>query len=70
VTGYREQLTIPESAIVTRAGVLGVYLLQADGGTRFVSVQTGAQVGDQQVILAGLRESDRVLAKPPRSPFD
>ena len=70
VTGYREQLTIPESAIVTRAGVLGVYLLQADGGTRFISVRKGAQVGDQRIILAGLRESDHVLAKPPRSPFE
>jgi len=70
VTGYREQLTIPESAIVIRAGVQGVYLLRSNGGTRFISVRAGAQVGDQRVILAGLRESDHVLAKPARSPFD
>ncbi len=70
VTGYREQLTVPESAIVSRAGVQGVYVVQADGGTGFVSVRSGAPAGEQRVILAGLRESDRVLINPARSPFD
>ncbi len=70
VTGYREKITVPESAIVTRAGVQGAYVLQADGDSRFVSARLGARVGEQRVVLAGLRESDRVLVHPPRSPFD
>ncbi|MFQ5645136.1 MAG: efflux RND transporter periplasmic adaptor subunit [Thiogranum sp.] len=70
VTGYREQITVPGSAIVTRAGVQGVYVLQADGDSRFISARLGARVGEQRVVLAGLRVSDRVLVHPPRSPFN
>ena len=69
-TGVDTLLTVPESSIVTRAGVEGVFVVTPEGNARFVSVRTGFQWKDRRVILAGLRPEDRVLPDPPQSAFD
>ena len=69
-TGIDTLLTIPESSIITRAGVEGVYVVTPEGNTRFVSVRTGFQWKDRRIILAGLRPDDRILAEPPKATFD
>jgi RND family efflux transporter MFP subunit len=68
--GVDTLLTIPESSIITRAGVEGVFVVAADGNARFVSVRTGFQWNGRRVILAGLRPGDRVLTSPPTATFD
>jgi len=69
-TGIDTLLTIPESSIITRAGVEGVFVVTPEGNVRFVSVRTGAYWKDRRVILAGLRPDDRILTEPPTATFD
>jgi hypothetical protein len=70
ITGTDTLLTVPESSLVTRAGVEGVFIITQDNAVRFISVRTGALQGDRRIIRAGLRQEDRVLPDPPRSAFD
>jgi len=70
ITGTDTLLTVPESSLVTRAGVEGVFIITQDDAVRFVSVRTGALQGDRRIIRAGLRPEDRVLPDPPQSAFD
>jgi len=70
VTGSNTFLTVPETSVVTRAGVEGVFVVTQAHGARFVSVRTGALWKDRRIILAGLRPDDRVLADPPAAKFD
>jgi RND family efflux transporter MFP subunit len=70
VTGSHTWLTVPESSVVTRAGVEGVFVVTQAHGARFVSVRTGARWKTRRIILAGLRPDDRVLSDPPAAKFD
>ena len=70
ITGTDTHLTIPESSLVTRAGVEGVLIITQSDDARFVSVRTGALWGDRRIIHAGLRPEDRILPDPPQSAFD
>jgi RND family efflux transporter MFP subunit len=69
-TGSDIRLTVPESSLVTRAGVEGVFIITPGDTVRFVSVRTGALWGDRRIIRAGLRPEDRVLPDPPQPAFD
>jgi RND family efflux transporter MFP subunit len=68
--GIDTLLTIPETSIITRAGVEGVFVVTPEGGARFVSVRTGLHWEDRRVILAGLHPDDRVLTEPQTATFD
>ncbi|MEE9493720.1 MAG: efflux RND transporter periplasmic adaptor subunit [Gammaproteobacteria bacterium] len=68
--GFDTLLTVPESSIISRAGVEGVFVVTSDSNVRFVSVRTGFQWKDQRVILAGLRPDDRVLTEPANATFN
>jgi len=70
ITGSDDYMTVPESSLVTRAGVEGVFIITQDDDVRFVSVRTGALWKDRRIIHAGLRPEDRVLPDPPQSAFD
>jgi len=70
ITGTDTHLTVPESSLVTRAGVEGVFIITPGNDARFVSVRTGALWGDRRIIRAGLRLEDRILSDPPQSAFD
>ena len=70
ITGKDTYLTVPESSLVTRVGVEGVFILTPGDGVRFVSVRTGSRWGDRRIIHAGLRPEDRILPDPPRPAFD
>jgi RND family efflux transporter MFP subunit len=70
ITGTDTHLTVPESSLVTRAGVEGVFVITQGDDVRFVSVRTGALWEDRRIIRAGLRLEDRILSDPPQSAFD
>jgi RND family efflux transporter MFP subunit len=70
ITGADTWLTVPESSLVTRAGVEGVFIITQGDAVRFVSVRTGALRGYRRIIHAGLRPEDRVLPDPPQPAFD
>jgi len=70
VTGTDTHLTVPDSSVVTRAGVEGVFIITPDDDVRFVSVRTGALWKDRRIIRAGLRLEDRIMSDPPQLAFD
>jgi len=56
--GQRKALIAPAAAIVARAGLYGVYLLDASQITHYRQVRIGAKRGDGIEILAGLHDGD------------
>jgi multidrug efflux pump subunit AcrA (membrane-fusion protein) len=61
VLDQKPAVTVPASAIQDRAGMEGVFVLDADDRARFRLVRIGQERGDEVVILAGLRDGDRVV---------
>ena len=61
VIDQKPAVTVPASAIQNRAGMQGVFVLDADDRARFRLVRIGQERGDDVVILAGLRDGDRVV---------
>lgn len=65
VTGQREQLVIPASAVVYRSEVTGVYVVAEGGRVQFRHVRLGRPTGDGAVaVLAGLVSDERVALDP------
>ncbi|MDP3295595.1 MAG: efflux RND transporter periplasmic adaptor subunit [Nevskia sp.] len=63
-TGQRPEIAIPPAALVDRGGLSGVYVVDADDRLHFRWLRTGHQVGDAQVVLAGLDEGERIVSAP------
>lgn len=59
-----ERLYLPASAIVRRAEMTGVYVLDAHGKPGLRQVRLGARSGEQVEILSGLRKDEPVAADP------
>lgn len=55
---------VPESAVVSRAGVDGVFLVDGDETIRFRSVRLGRRWGSEREVLAGLASGSQVVMKP------
>ena len=64
VTGERERLLVPASAIVRRSAVTAVYLVEQGGWTSMQQVRLGEAVGDQFEVLSGLVPGDRIALDP------
>ncbi|WP_293394311.1 efflux RND transporter periplasmic adaptor subunit [Nevskia sp.] len=62
--GQRPEIAIPPAALVDRGGLSGVYVVDADDRLHFRWLRTGHQVGDAQVVLAGLDEGERIVSAP------
>lgn len=68
-----EQLRIPRAALVERAGIPGVFVLDTRGVTpeaRFRMVRPGHAEGDRLIILAGLRGNETLVLGDLRSVRD
>jgi RND family efflux transporter MFP subunit len=59
-----ERLYLPVSAIVRRAEMTGVYVLDAQGKPSLRQVRLGGRSGEQVEILSGLRKDEAVAADP------
>jgi hypothetical protein len=55
-------LTVPEAAIATRDGRQVVYQVK-EGEAVEIPVSTGKKIGNLVEVTAGLKESDKVIAK-------
>jgi membrane fusion protein, multidrug efflux system len=64
VTGERERLLVPASAIVRRSAVTAVYLVQQGGWTALQQVRLGDAYGDHFEVLSGLMPGDRIALDP------
>ena len=63
--GEGRVLAVPESALVRRAGLLGVFIAGTDGHAAFRLVRAGARQGGMVAIAAGLAPGDKVIVAPP-----
>ncbi|MGD9888008.1 MAG: efflux RND transporter periplasmic adaptor subunit [Halothiobacillaceae bacterium] len=60
--GERKSLLIPQAAVLERAGITGVFVLNQDNVAQYRMVRTGTVQGEGQIeILAGLVVGERVL---------
>lgn len=62
-TGQREALLVPKSALIERAGIQGVFVVDAQGIARFRMVRSGAEHDGQIEIQAGLNAGERVVVQ-------
>ncbi|MEW5769261.1 MAG: efflux RND transporter periplasmic adaptor subunit [Pseudomonadota bacterium] len=61
--GDRESLSVPQAAVVTRAGISGVFVVGADGIAQFRMVRTGEAHAGQVEVQAGLGAGERVVVE-------
>lgn len=63
-TGTTQALTVPTSALVRRAGITGVFVVDDHDTAHFREVRTGIAVDNSTVIAAGLSAGERVVTHP------
>jgi hypothetical protein len=56
---------VPSRAVTERAGIPGVFVVDAAGVARFRSVQLGRDVAGYHEVLAGLMPGTTIVAEPP-----
>ncbi len=59
-----ERLYLPANAIVRRAEMTGVYVVDAQGKPSLRQLRLGQTSGDRVEVLSGLRQGDKVAAEP------
>ncbi len=59
--GSRDALRVPKSAVLQRAGITGVFVVDGQGVARYRMVRTGAEADGQVEIQAGLNPGERVV---------
>jgi len=64
VTGEKQELVVPEEAVVYRSEVTGVYVVNGEDRVHFRQVRLGRDLGDAMVVLSGLTEGERVALDP------
>lgn len=55
---------LPVSALIHRAGITGVFIVDDESKTRYRSIRTGRRVDDQIEVLAGVKLDERVVVNP------
>jgi RND family efflux transporter MFP subunit len=64
--GLPDQLTIPDSAIVTKGGLPLVFAIDAEGKARLRVVRLGNSLdGNARVVLSGVNAGDLLVDRPP-----
>ncbi len=66
-TGQRPLLSVPESAVLKKGQLTGVYTVDGEGRTWFRLIRTGKREADRIEILSGLRAGDRLVTAPDAS---
>jgi multidrug efflux system membrane fusion protein len=59
-----ERVYLPNSAVVRRAEMTGVYVINVQGKPSLRQVRLGQTSGDRVEVLSGLRKDDKVAAEP------
>lgn len=60
--GTREGIRVPAGAILERAGITGVFVVDADARVQYRMVRTGQASGGMVEIQAGLNPGERIVA--------
>lgn len=64
VIGEKEELTVPQRAVVRRSEVTGVYVIGEDGRVRLRQIRTGRVIDHETVVLSGLTAGEQVALDP------
>jgi len=65
VTGVKQDLAVPESAVVYRSEVTAAYVVDKAGRIHFRHIRTGLPAGDGMIsVIAGLSPGDEVAIDP------
>jgi RND family efflux transporter MFP subunit len=59
--GNRQAILIPQSAVVNRSGILGVFVLDDENHAQFRMVRTGMAVGPLVEVQAGLSLGEKIV---------
>ena len=62
--GERSALLIPQTALVERGQLQGVYVIDANAEARLSYITLGQSTGQQVEVLSGIREGERIIAAP------
>jgi multidrug efflux pump subunit AcrA (membrane-fusion protein) len=62
--GAAGRLMVPSTAIVRRAEMTGVYVVDAQGGALLRQVRLGRPIGDSVEVLSGVSAGERVALDP------
>jgi len=62
--GTYQALTLPASAVITRAGMTGVLVVDGQGIAHFHEVRTGPPTAGRVTIAAGLSAGEQVVTRP------
>jgi len=60
-TGKRSVLAVPVAAVLDRAGITGVFVVDTQGAAQYRMVRVGKVVGGLVEVLSGLNAGDRVV---------
>ena len=60
-TGSKRVLAVPRAAVLERAGITGVFVVDAQGIAQYRMVRTGAEADGWVEILSGLNPGERVV---------
>jgi RND family efflux transporter MFP subunit len=60
-TGSKLVLAVPRAAVLARAGIAGVFVVDAQGTAQYRMVRTGAERDGRVEILSGLNPGERVV---------
>jgi multidrug efflux pump subunit AcrA (membrane-fusion protein) len=66
----RRALLVPQSALIGRGQLTFAYVVDGEGLARLRPVSPGVAEGDRVEVLAGLRDSDQIVTKPPAALAD
>lgn len=59
--GKRLALSVPKAAVLERAGIVGVFVVDAQGLAQYRMVRIGAEVNGQVEVLSGLNPGEKVV---------
>jgi RND family efflux transporter MFP subunit len=64
VTGEKQELVVPASAVVYRSEVTGVYVIGDGGHISLRQIRVGRSLGEDVAVLSGLTEGEHVALDP------
>lgn len=68
--GHRQQLAVPEAALTERAGLRGVFVVDAQHHAHFRLVRTGQSNAGRVAVAAGLEQGESVVLAPSAALFN